>query len=203
MLDRVGVLGLFLMLPAFVVASADDHQTGWLITVSSDVVAGGQQRLRVTLGDCPEVVAVRVFSEPSHSLLAAAIDGRFAATLAGKEWLASVESGSPGAPLLTTQLPGADFVVQAHGRPAEDSRISVWMLGTWGNEGQGERLVADALVGAGPFHFSAARGEGEAIEHCCSGFPCPRMCVTCKGPAFTCCLSPCCEISCGHVNCCN
>ncbi len=99
------------------------------------------------------------------------LDGRFAATLAGKEWLASVESGSPGAPLLTPRLPRAEFVVQAHGRPAEDSRISVWMLGTWGNEGQGGRLVADALLGVGSFPFSAARGEGEAIEHCCPGCP--------------------------------
>lgn len=79
-------------------------------------------------------------------------------------------------------------------RPASDTGIRVVA-----KVGVEEIVLADGRLGAGPFSFSVEYREG-AFTHCCENPPCGFRCVTCKGPAFTCCGSPC-EIACGHIDC--
>lgn len=79
-------------------------------------------------------------------------------------------------------------------RPASDTGIRV--VAKMGAEGL---VLADGQLGGGSFSFSVGWRE-ETFTHCCENPPCGFRCVTCKGPAFTCCGPPW-EISCSHINC--
>lgn len=175
-----------------------DHQVS-VVDLRGDVVAGGQLRLYIQPGPAA-TRSLRIFSEPSHTLLAVVIDTQFAKQPQGKALLQEQK----GMAVAVTDLPEGQPALQVPGRPAGDDRIAVHVIGMSGEE----ELAADALVGAGPFHFSTAFVDGGpkaggGIRHCCQGGPCTEMCTECGTPAFTCCLTDsCCDIFCGWAGTC-
>ncbi len=175
-----------------------DHQVS-VVDLRGDVVAGGQLRLYIQPGQAA-TKSLRIFSEPSHTLLAVVIDTEFARQAQGKSLLEEQK----GAAVAVTDLPEGQPALQVDGRPAGDDRVAVYVTGASGEE----ELAADALVGNGPFHFSTAFVDGGpkaggGIRHCCQGGPCTEMCAECGTPAFTCCLTDsCCDIFCGWAGTC-
>ena len=174
--------------------------------------------LQIFLDAGPVVTkAMRIYSEPSHTLLVYFIDSAFKQTGPGKEWIASV-IGSSGAACVTTTLPGSGSV-QVPARPLEDDRIAVWANGTWPTLGEKDQLVADGKIGNRDFHFTtsiprtAASGiSPDTLYHnCCTGL-CGTGCIDCTSHRFTCCIGAACcaayhagfdndNIVCGFVNC--
>lgn len=160
--------------------------------------------------------ALRVYSEPSHTLLTVILDRDFSESDAGTTWQRNVlGEGLPGSMLLTQRAsePVTLFTVA---RPRSDQRVVVWLNGVLPDGTDGDRIVADGQVGPGDFSFSmywetpvASDGGGPlapGVGHpCCSNGPCGQHCTDCEGPAFTCCLlgwPDCCWIACGHnTNC--
>jgi len=150
--------------------------------------------------------AVRVYSEPSHTLLLLAIDNGFESSREGVAWQNAVQEVA--AAKLSVHLPGSQPRVTIPARPPKDDRIAVWVYGSWSVEEAEDRLLADALVGEGAFDFTTylARNEEGALratEHCCSSGGCGSMCRSCTGPKFSCCLlgppESCCWVKCGWL----
>jgi len=149
---------------------------------------------------------VRVYSEPSHTLLFAGIDENFAATADGENWKTRFMQDESAMAFVTTKLPRSQPTVTIPGRPIEDQRVAVWVDGDLQDEENGDRLVADALLNCesastGDFGFSVLMEFPGEYTHCCQSASCSRMCENCSGPQFTCCLLPnCCSISCGWIS---
>lgn len=180
-----------------VAGGSRDHRVS-VVDLRGDVVAGGQLRLYIQPGPAA-TRSLRIFSEPSHTLLAVVIDSGFAREPQGKALLEEQK----GAAVAVTDLPEGQPALQVPGRPPGDDRVAVYVVGESGEE----QLAADARVGAGPFHFSTAfvnggPKAGGGMLQCCHGGPCGEMCAEC-GPKFTCCLTDdCCKIFCGWAGTC-
>lgn len=143
--------------------------------------------------------AVRVYSEPSHTLLVGIADTGFAASEAGKSWKSYFKVSN----LITGPLVDTQPSVTVQARPPSDDRIAIWAAG-FDVAPDEEFLIADGTVGNGAFKFATYIDPQEPADptHCCSGGGCTEMCEDCTGPAFTCCLNtPCCAIACGHQIC--
>lgn len=97
--------------------------------------------------------AIRVYSEPSHTLLAVVEDADFAATAAGQAWHARVFADMPRSGSKTS-LPEGRPRIQLEARPAADDRIVVWVYGSWPDGKVEDRLVGDHQVGKGAFELS-------------------------------------------------
>ncbi len=170
-----------------------------VVDLRGDVGPGGQLKLFIQPGPAA-TASLRIFSEPSHTLLAVVMDPGFASQPRGKALLEEQE----GAAVVVTDLPQGQPALQVAGRPAGEDRIAVYVTGASGEE----QLAADARVGGGAFHFSTAivKGgtkAGGGFVHCCQGGPCTQMCIDCRSPAFTCCLTDtCCDIFCGWAGTC-
>ncbi len=161
-----------------------------VVDLRGDVGPGGQLKLYIKPGPAA-TASLRIFSEPSHTLLAVVMDPGFASQPRGKALLEEQE----GAAVVVTDLPQGQPALQVAGRPAGDDRIAVYVTGASGEE----QLAADARVGGGAFHFSTALVEGGGFRHCCQGGPCGEVCTGCRAAAFTCCLTEtCCEAVCGQ-----
>jgi len=103
--------------------------------------------------------AMRVYSEPSHALLATVIDRAFSESLEGRAWLETTQAAKAQAVATVNLANGSKPRLQALGRPSNDSRIVVWVYGitptTDGGLMESDRLYADAGVGGGDFEFSS------------------------------------------------
>jgi hypothetical protein len=159
---------------------------------------GDQLTLTLTPGPAA-TKAIRVYSEPSHTLLAIVIDDRFATTREGKAWLDLYAAEKPAA-LITTQLPDGIAKVSVPARPPKDERVAIYVHGRWPDGTEKERLIADGTVGQGRFAFTTHALPGEDPQHCCNNANCVNNCTDCTGPRFTCCqMVNCCWIKCGTV----
>lgn len=171
-------------------------------SIAGDVSADGNL---LTLSIKPGEVAthaIRVFSEPSHTLLVAVIDRDFG--LKADAWRSSWIKVDRPLALVTTDLFDGQPRVHVTGRPKSDDRIAVYVYGSWPDGSVGETLVSDARVGQESFSFSTSIVQGEekggfdTYWHCCQGGSCGEMCTTCNDKAFECCLlEGCCWIECG------
>lgn len=120
--------------------------------------------------------AVKVYCEPSHTLLVAVADQDFAATQEGNAWRSAHEGA---AALVESALPDSRPTVVIPRYPEEDTRIAVWVHGDLLGDGSKETLVADAVAGP-EFSFSTRLSPAGGFQHCCSGGGCGTMCVSCK-----------------------
>lgn len=145
---------------------------------------------------------IRVYSEPSHTLLLFAVSEEFADSPRGKAALSAARSTEAHG-IVTTAVPGGAPRVEVGARPEGDDRIAVWVI-----QEAAEILVADGKVGAGSFSFqtiaTVSDGDvhnliGQKIRHCCNGSCGNEQCKTCQGPYFTCCY--CNNIGCGWYDC--
>jgi hypothetical protein len=148
--------------------------------------------------------AVRVFSEPSHTLMLLAMDSGFRGSKEGQAWEQAVrDSDNPRAIVTPESLAGSSSTVGIAPRPKSDDRFQVDVLGCWPDGTVEERMIADAKVRASGFAFSSAVRMGSPAgdpQHCCEGGGCGQLCIDCQGPAFSCCLiPPHCNIACEHL----
>lgn len=92
--------------------------------------------------------ALRVYSDPSHTLVAVIVDSAFSQTVEGQKWLASFPKGN--AVILFVKLPLASVSIRVPDFPSADEGLRLWVNGDFfGN-------YADMLVGGygfgGPAH---------------------------------------------------
>lgn len=155
--------------------------------------------------------AIRIYSEPSHTLLALVTDRSFSESVEGAAWSEQTLAQTMALASIITKLPEGQPLIHLQGRPEKDERIVVEVFGDWPDGSSELRTMADALVGSGDFSFSTyietsgLEKAGIQIEHCCQGGSCKKQkCKECESFAFTCCLLPdCCWIECGHVSGCS
>lgn len=100
--------------------------------------------------------AIRVYSEPSHTLLAIVEDKDFAASSQGQKWRNEVSAKQAPRAGSVTDLPEGRPRLVLESRPASDDRIATWVFGDWPDGTAEDRLVGDGKVGNGDFEFSIA-----------------------------------------------
>lgn len=211
-MTRRTTVQLFCAFLLFVAVSSASGNDLTIAAVRGEITAEGGLALYVETGP-PITNGLRLYSEPSHTLLLVLLDSGYASGPLGKEWLGGLdkERAASEPAVLMTSLPGARPRVDLRGRPSTDRRIAVWANGVWPDGSTQDLLVADAEVGVGGFSFRTELGAelepgskvGGGYRHCCEGTGCSMMCVTCSGPQFTCCiLDTCCDIFCGWAGSC-
>jgi hypothetical protein len=151
--------------------------------VSGQLKATGLMTLTVVPGPFAQK-AIRIYSEPSHTLLVLILDNEFAKSVAAEPWLADALAGQEPLARVTTDLPSGQPRLHMQTRPSADQRIAVWINGVWPDQQEEDLLVADNQVGTGDFAFSTylrkvrpASGDQPAAiqwEHCCSGGGCEK-----------------------------
>jgi hypothetical protein len=192
----VGILGLFLL--AALSASAQEAPLApGGIRVNGFVNEFEQFYLDVTAlqagEDLPQILAVKIYSEPSHTLLFAQVDEAAPVSL-----LTAIQAERPAA-MTTNPIGGGLVRVHLPVPPTGDTRVRVDFVrlnnGVARATTVGEYETSSLLN----FDFSAEPLAGK-FKLCgyCSGFFC--KCVYCATPLFTTCC-PACEVFCGIVTC--
>ncbi|GBC79447.1 MAG: hypothetical protein ACOY7U_01975 [Acidobacteriota bacterium] len=165
--------------------------SGQAINVSVAGAPKGNGTLELTLyAKAPNTSYLKIFSEPSHTPLLLVLN-KGQRSLGQEQRQTWTQAGGA---VIETALEEAAPRMGNLRRPGTDTRIVV-LAGT----PSGERVLADAQIGTGPFSFSVDWQDGKAT-HCCDNAPCGHRCAECSDPAFTCCGANC-EVSCGHVGC--
>ena len=156
----------------------------------------GQKRpnsvvLTLTLGS-GITKAVRVYSEPSHTLLGVFVDSE--SRVADSDWMAQIET-----PRTVMSLPfrsGSVARLQTVPRPLTDHTIDVFVFGDWPRVGSSATEEKDQLygryrVGSGDFGFSHTRLGDGGSSVCCGSppftGPCDACVSSCKNDEYTCC----------------
>lgn len=157
-------------------------------------VAGGRLTLTMALGRV-FTRGVKIYSEPSHTLIVAGMTSDYASTPLGISLRAAAQT------TFTSEFPNAAPRIQMRARPQGDYGVVVYAI-----TASGDFLIAAGKVGSGNFGWSTTWHEANGIidpTNCCSGGGCDPGCIDCTGPAFTCCLLPGCDcsITCGWVQC--
>jgi hypothetical protein len=138
---------------------------------------------------------VKIYSEPSHTLIAVGSTPEYAASAAGRSLASSAQANFAGS------FPNATPRIHLPGRPTGDYGVMVYAITS-----SGDFLMAAANVGASSFHWSGTWHEVNGVMDptwCChSNTGCDPGCIDCPDTYFTCCTIPCdCSISCGWVMC--
>lgn len=185
-----------------------------IVRVGGNTRADGALELSVIPGPLA-THAIRIYSEPSHTLLAVAMDATFAKTDAGKSWraryaattLAFVTTEKLGtASDLKNDLPAVLFTIL--GRPASDTQINAHVTSDrWPNVGTLSEYDA-VTYNVGPsFSFSAFINHYTIQkEVCCSTSNC-SVCSDCYLRPTKCCGttttsgSICCAVFCSQADC--
>ncbi|MGA9752884.1 MAG: hypothetical protein WBS54_13970 [Acidobacteriota bacterium] len=142
------------------------------------------------------ILAAKVYSEPSHTLLVAIVDGAAPALV-----LTSVNAEKPRATMVTTiSAVQSDLHLGIPAPPATDSRIRIDYVIRKGKSVSTITMSDAQLSSLSDFEFSSAPTAGGGYHNCgsCGGSYCG--CVDCSTPAWTLCC-PSCTISCGAVKC--
>ena len=106
--------------------------------------------------------ALRVYSEPSHTLLLVLSDTEFAGTSEGGRWRAALDE-KPMATILT-ELPSGEVRVQLPRRPTTDDEIAIWIYGIGSDGFEADRLISYGKVGFGGFEFSSYINENTSVR---------------------------------------
>lgn len=109
---------------------------------------------------------VVVRSEPSRRVLAVVMSHAFEKSPESKAWVSRVTGGEPILARATAPLPTSYLSFGLPDRPADDTGISVRVMGTWPEGRLEERLVAEMTVGH-QFDFTSAIGGTGEFEICC------------------------------------
>ena len=146
--------------------------------------------------------AVRVYSEPSHTRIAMAVDSSFGTSDEGKTWLASIADVKQDVNLSLGPLPGSHPRFRQRAMPATDTWIAMWVYGDFNGVIE-DRLVDQLVVdhsrsfGDSASLRSPAETEGGAhpdIETCCDCHNDTSSCKDCTGFHNCCYYKDPCEI---------
>lgn len=140
---------------------------------------------------------LRIYSEPTHILLAAAIDRNYAKSKKGQGWRSTFDP-SGTLTVVETNLLSADFLVFTAPAPSSDSRISVYLNATFPGGADEDRLIADGTVNVSNFAFSTSVNGSQADPQQCCETSCGQRCDDCPSARFTCCV-PGCWMACGFI----
>jgi hypothetical protein len=153
--------------------------------------------------------AVRVYAEPSHTLVSAVMDIRFAKTAEGKEWLRKLKTDTRDPWISQIELgSGLANVVHSTAVPAADDHLKVYAISLWPDGTGEERLLLQAHVplvdfNIGQFEPQANQSAPQTVEmHCIdcvngSGKKCANCDV--QRPVTFCNTQSCCAVICGEV----
>lgn len=156
----LALLGCLTVLPVLA-ESAEKSESTEIVKVKG-YADGENFTLEIIPGEAA-THAIRIYSEPSHTLLALIEDSKFAESDLGKTWRNQVVAeGQPRAGSLTS-LPEGRARLFMEARDASDDRIATWVYGTWPDGTVEDRLVGDGKVGNGPFEFSIAVGQSSTF----------------------------------------
>lgn len=150
------LLSVALLLPASAPARAESGTERVLVfRVAGEILAEGRgYRIDIEPG-LPADRAIRIYSEPSHTLMVAVLDRDFETSEAGRAWVERHLASDRTAAKVVTSLPAARPRVHVPAeRPNRDSRIAVWVYGTWPDGSIEDRLVTDGLVGVEKFSLA-------------------------------------------------
>ena len=187
------------------------------IAVSGHVQKNGNLMLSVVPG--PIVTnALRLYSEPSHTLLLAIVDHEYQRTTEGRRWWeetlapqlkrradpltpSELLSETPVA-LVTGPLPEANPTVQIKARPPTDDSIAIWVNGSFRPEIDQDLLLGVGKVGSRDFDFSGWLAVDTKLASSAAG----RLHVSLEGGDLWCCGQmgqPCSACaSCSNFTCC-
>lgn len=191
-------------------AGEEERKTSLEVVRVKGQTANGILTLEISPGPAA-TRAIRIYSEPSHTLLAIMEDSKFAADEEGRQWRSQAIAEQQARSGVLTDLPAGHARLFLDSRPVTDDRIAVWVYGEWPGAPAEDRLAGDAVVGVGDFEFSIAVplltpgnpfGPNKEWTHCCYSPYCwgGQTCRTCNTPYFTCCtLGICCAIDCYWV----
>ena len=163
----------------------------FIISVKGEVIGNGRGlRLLIQPGNLASR-AVRVYSQPSNTLLALLATNDFLASVEGTRWHHEVVlEGESTATVTGSDLTNAEAQLEVGPRPSGDTGIQVWMYARWPSGAVEDRLIADGVVGSGDFAFSGSFPPEAPVDDptwCCSTQACPtQMCIDCTGVGFTC-----------------
>lgn len=115
----------------------------------------GSLTLEITPGPAA-TRAIRIYSEPSHTLLAIVEDSGFSSSDQGNKWRSEVLADQAPRSRSVTSLPEGRPRLIIEARPTTDDRIATWVFGDWPDGSVEDRLVGDGRVGNGDFEFSIA-----------------------------------------------
>lgn len=104
------------------VAQGADLAEGMAYKVQG-IARDGALVVTIQVADPSPIVGLRVYSEPSHTLLATMIDSAFKASAEGEGFLSEVSAGT----METRMAGGAGRIQIPDVRPQTDDRISVWV----------------------------------------------------------------------------
>lgn len=162
------------------------------LSIQGEVTKGGLT-LSMVLGRV-FTRGVKVYSEPSHTLIVAGMSPDYATTPVGRSLKTTAQA------TFTAEFPNVAPRIQTTNRPANDYGVIVYAI-----TNSGDLKIAAGKVGSGNFGWTTIWHEVGGIldpTHCCSGGGCDPGCIDCPGPDVTCCLLPCnCSIQCGWQQC--
>jgi hypothetical protein len=191
----VWILGIFLLAALSAPAQEAPLEPGG-IRVNGFVNEFEQFYLDVTAlqagEDLPPILAVKVYSEPSHALLFAQVDEAAPVSL-----FTAIQAEQPAA-MTTNPIGGGPVRVSLPVPPGGDTRVRVDFVRL--TNGVARRRPGEYEAGSLlNFDFSAEPLAGK-FRLCgyCSGLFC--KCVYCPSPLFTTCC-PACDVFCGIVTC--
>ena len=126
MTKKTGLLGVLLLTAATFVAYAQEvlPLREWMAYSVDGFSKEGHLTLTIQVAQKAPIQAMRVYSEPSHTLLLNVVDSVFEKTPQGIEFLKEEAAGT-----MSTTIAGAAGRMQVNDkRPSADSRVSVWAL---------------------------------------------------------------------------
>ncbi len=192
--NLLGLLGLLSATAGGTFEFGQDEQVAAAVE-GQPIGARGELYLTVTAGPVA-VKTLRLYAEPSHTPLLYAASLAFSESEEGKAWREGWKT-RPKAFLEVADLTTAE--VEARVKPPEaDTAIQVWILGTWPDGKEEDRLASDAEVGAGKaFSFATAAKKDESgallLTHYCSDEEYGEVALECPGAKFVCSPLPACE----------
>lgn len=193
----VVVILLILFLAALPTLAQDTSLAPGEIRVTGSTDEFDQFNLDVTVAqagaDLFPIQAVKIYSEPSHTLLFAQVDD------ASPVFVLTAVQGEKPESMVTRPIGGGTVRARIPAPPAGDARIRVDYVGLAGSRGRSVTIAEGSVSSLANFDFSVEPLIGK-YKLCgyCSGLYCG--CIFCPTPLFTVCCSNC-SLYCGIVTC--
>jgi hypothetical protein len=172
-----------------------------LFSISGKRVGNGATLISVGIGAVLPP-GVKVYSEPSHTLLLGVVTSDFLTTAAGRKLQSEIEAASAGVLIRQSNSESGEARVSAPARPEEDDSISILEIA-----GEQEKLLVEAKLGGADFEFSGSLVSSEGDKSvmvplwCCQAGGCDPPPNCCEGSHITCCGPPGCEFYCSVQKC--
>lgn len=165
---------LFVTLTSISVAAAQQSTPAMTLTITGQEQAPDLVMTTLTLG--PGITrAVRLYSEPSHTLVGVAVDSRLVPNATQSDWWAMYVGSTAlprRTPLLSTEFrEGKQVAFQSGGRPERDRYLAVYVWGIYPDGEERDDLFKRIIV---PKNFSITISKFGPLDTltCCGAQNC-------------------------------